>query len=99
MKTFLEELAERIPIERVILFGSRAGDEYLEGSDVDLIVVSPAFEDVPWPDRAADLYLLWDAPIDPEFLCYTPREFERKRDEIGIVRSAVAEGSEVPLPA
>lgn len=27
-----------------------------------------------------------------ELLCYTPEEFDRKRDELGVVRTAVEEG-------
>lgn len=33
-----------IPCERVFLFGSQAAGQAEEGSDIDLIVISPAWE-------------------------------------------------------
>lgn len=36
-----------------------------------------------------------DYPGGLELLCYTPEEFEAKREEMGIVRVAVEEGIEL----
>ena len=43
VKTFVNALSERIQVELVILFGSRARGEASEESDIDLLVVSPDF--------------------------------------------------------
>ncbi|MDR7482463.1 MAG: nucleotidyltransferase domain-containing protein [Armatimonadota bacterium] len=85
-------MGARFPLERVILFGSRArGDELLD-SDYDLILVSPAFEGIPWPDRLRAVLDLWDLDVDLQPLCYTPAEFARKSAEISTVAEAVREG-------
>ena len=41
------------------LFGSYARGDWLEESDVDLIVVSPGFEGVRWLDRLDLVAKLW----------------------------------------
>ena len=57
-----------------------------------LILVSPWFAAVPFLRRPVEVL---EAPDDPgglELLCYTPEEFEEKREEFGIVRVALEEG-------
>jgi len=92
---FVEKLKKKINIERVIVFGSRARGDYLEDSDVDLIIISKDFEGVSFYERMDKLILLWESPLDLEALCYTPEEFEQKKKEIGIVAEAVKEGIEI----
>jgi len=62
---------------------------------VDLIIISKDFEGVPFYERMDKLILLWESPLDLEALCYTPKEFEQKKKEIGIVAEAVKEGIEI----
>jgi len=95
IEAFIEKLKKRINIERVIVFGSRARGDYLADSDVDLIIISKDFEGVPFYERMDKLILLWESPLDLEALCYTPKEFEQKKKEIGIVAEAVKEGIEI----
>lgn len=95
IEKFVERLKEKIKVEKVIIFGSRAREDYLEDSDVDLIIVSRDFEGVLFYERMDKLILLWESPLDLEALCYTPEEFKKKKREIGIVRQAVEEGVEV----
>ena len=47
-----------IPVRRVVLFGSWARGEAKEWSDIDLVVVSPVFDD---PHSRREAALLWDA--------------------------------------
>jgi hypothetical protein len=47
---------------------------------------------VPFLRRAATILELLDYPGGLELLCYTPDEFEAKREELGIVRVALEEG-------
>ncbi|MFB6244958.1 MAG: HEPN domain-containing protein, partial [Candidatus Nanohaloarchaea archaeon] len=62
VKDTLEEAANRsgIRLEKVIMFGSRSRDDYREGSDVDLLIVSPDFEGVAWNKRPGPFYEAWD---------------------------------------
>lgn len=78
--------------ERVLVFGSRARGDALEHSDLDLILVSREFEGVSWLDRPLRVHEECDIRFGVELLCYTPEEYHRKREELGIVRSAEEEG-------
>ncbi len=86
---------ERIDATKVILFGSRARGDWLHESDYDFVVVSPRFEGMNFMERPVELYKFWHQWPGVELLCYTPEEFERKSNEIGIVAEAVREGIEL----
>src|SRR3990172_12460323 len=92
IEKFVKRVKKIIRIEKVIVFGSRAREDYLADSDVDLIIVSRDFEGVPFYERMDKLILLWESPLDLEALCYTPEEFKMKKEEICIVKQAVEEG-------
>lgn len=55
-------------------------------------LVSPRFAPMPLLRRAATVLELLDYPAGLELLCYTPEEFEERRQEMGIVRVAVEQG-------
>lgn len=79
----------------MIAFGSRVREDHLLHSDFDVILVSESFQKLKFIERPAGLYQFWpyDEPI--ELLCYTPDEFERKVNQIGIVQQAANEGMEI----
>jgi UTP:GlnB (protein PII) uridylyltransferase len=61
LSTFLAAVQERgICVTRLILFGSHARGEASEWSDIDVVVVSPAFDS---PDSRHLVNLLWDATV------------------------------------
>ena len=41
------------------------------------------------------MYEYWNEDLDLEVICYTPKEFEIKKNQIGIIRTAVKEGIEL----
>jgi len=76
-----------IEINRAFLFGSRARGDYLEESDWDVMIISPEFAGIPFPDRPT--MVLRRIPLRRvELLCYTEEEFQRRVEEIGIVAEA-----------
>lgn len=89
---FLPRLVARFTPTLVLAFGSRARGEGLAHSDLDLLIVSDAFRDVPWLARPVLVHEALDLPFGVDLLCYTPEEYERKRRELGIVRTATEEG-------
>ncbi len=91
LKRLKAELEDVYDIDRILLFGSRARGDWLYGSDVDLIVVSKDFEGKAFAERCADVLAHWHEDVDLEVLCYTPEEFARKKEKIGIVGQAVKE--------
>ncbi len=92
LKEFLIRLNEEIKIENIILFGSRAGRNFNEESDVDLIIVSSYFEGMNFFERASKMYDYWEMDIPVDFLCYTPKEFNKLKKGITIVSEALREG-------
>jgi predicted nucleotidyltransferase len=91
-RTELPTLRQRWEPLDVIAFGSRVRGDALSTSDLDLILVSPKFASVPFLKRAGHVLEGLGFPPGLELLCYTPQEFEEKRQEFGIVRVATEEG-------
>jgi len=92
IKEFLDKVKIKFHPEIIILFGSRARGDYLKDSDYDIIIVSPEFDDVHFLERIYQLLEFWDYDWDVDLLPYTPEEFEKKKNQIGIVNQAVREG-------
>lgn len=92
---FARLLRDNVGATKVILFGSRARGDWLHESDYDFVVVSPRFAGVHFSRRPVDLYPYWHGHPGVELLCYTPEEFELKREQLGIVQEAVREGIEL----
>ena len=93
---FIQRVREKYRITQAIFFGSRAKGEEFADSDYDIILVSPDFQGVFFSKRSALMYDFWRYwPLDIEPLCYTPEEFETKKNQIGIVSEAIKEG--IPL--
>lgn len=88
-------LANDIPIERVVLFGSQGRGDARPDSDVDLIIVSAAFEGKSLGQRAYPIRRAWNLDVAVDFLCYTPEEFEARRNRATIVQLALDEGREI----
>lgn len=74
-------------ISSAYLFGSRARGDFLAHSDWDILVVSPDFANIPFPERGT--LLLKTIPLRRvETFCYTEEEFRERSKEIGLVREA-----------
>jgi uncharacterized protein len=98
---YLDRIGGRWPIEQAVLGGARVADERgapaqrERGAEYVLILVSSAYDGMPWLERVYQASALWDAlemgaPADVH--CYTPAEFERKRETLRSVREAVEQG-------
>jgi predicted nucleotidyltransferase len=76
----IEELADRlrraIGDVEVYLFGSYARGEWLEDSDIDLIVVSKSFEGENIVERIGRLRRIVPEDLPVEILAYTPAELK-----------------------
>ena len=82
-------------VNEAYLFGSRAKGNALKTSDVDVILVSEGFASMNWFERMTFAYRKWPFKESLEPLCYTLKEFEKKRSELGIVMDAVNTGVRV----
>lgn len=98
---YLDRVGDRWPIERAILGGARVADvkgapaQRERGPEFVMILVSAAYDGMPWLERVYQAGALWDAlemgaPADVH--CYTPAEFERKLASLPIVRASAEQG-------
>jgi uncharacterized protein len=109
LERYVNRVADRWPIQRALLGGARvedlrgAGPQRERGPEFVIVLVSEHFDGVPWLERVYVAGSLWDAyemgaPADVH--CYTPAEFDRKRDSMRAVREAADHGLELlPEPA
>jgi len=76
----------------IIAFGSRVNGSAKEDSDIDLIVVSDAFEGIPFLERSRRFNeaISWHLRVD--VWCLTVMEFERLRRQVGVVADACRDG-------
>ena|SRR3989344_9624283 len=90
---FVKKARKKYNITKAIFFGSRARGDYLKDSDYDIILVSPDFEGIFFTQRISRMYEFWKHyPAEIEPICYTPKEFEKKKKQIGMVKKANEEG-------
>ncbi|MBV9335059.1 MAG: hypothetical protein JO262_22700 [Solirubrobacterales bacterium] len=108
LQRYLARVGDRWPIDAAVLGGARVADEQgappqrERGPEFIVILVSQAFEGMPWLERVYHAGSLWDglemgAPADVH--CYTPGEFERKRVTLPRVIHAVDSGIDLMAEA
>ena len=94
-------MGDRFPLERALVGGAMVADERgaapqrERGFEYVVVLVSEAFDGMPWLERVYQCGALWDAsemgaPADVH--CYTAAELERKRMTLRRVRDAVEQG-------
>ncbi len=98
----IEKTSEKyeLNLREVIIFGSRVTPNYREKSDIDILIVSEDFSDMAWNKRPGSFYEEWnyDELPDPEFICLTPEEFDRKKKrKPDIARTAVKKGKKMEI--
>jgi len=91
----LKEFKQRNKISKLYLFGSMASEQTHGSSDVDLIVVANRFRGKGLLERAPRLHMNWTLDYPVDFLCYSPEEFDRLKNQITIVKEAVENGIEI----
>lgn len=101
LRRYLDRVGDRWPIELAHLGGARVDDEKgalpqrERGPEYVLILVSAAFDGMPWLERVYQAGALWDAlemGAGADVHCYTHQEFERKRASLPSVKAAVEHG-------
>src|ERR1051326_4716675 len=74
IRRFAREIAERFQPEKIILFGSYAYGQPHAESDVDLLVIMPAYDVVAQEIRIG---LALDRPFSHDIVVRTPRQVAR----------------------
>jgi HEPN domain-containing protein/predicted nucleotidyltransferase len=78
IRRFARQLGERFHPDRIILFGSYAYGRPHAGSDVDLLVVTPAVREV---DQAIRMSLAFEPPFPLDLIVRTPAKLQRRLAE------------------
>ena len=95
LRQFINKIAKKLKLEKVILFGSRSHGTPRVDSDYDLVLVSSDFEGIKFYKRTSGLYTSWNLEAPVDFICLTPKEFEEKRKQPTVVRHAVEKGLQI----
>jgi hypothetical protein len=104
---YVARVADRWPLAAALLGGARheaargAGLQRERGEEFVVVLVSEAFDGVPWLERVYQAGALWDAGemgARPDVHCYTPVEFERKRASLAAVRNVAERGVDLQAP-
>jgi hypothetical protein len=106
---YVQRVTDRWPVQRAMLGGARVADlngappQRERGPEFVVVLVSEYFDGVPWLERVYQAGSLWDAyemGARADIHCYTPAEFERRLDQLKVVREAAEHGLELlPEPA
>ena len=101
LRSYLRRVGDRFPIDRALLGGARiddsngVGPQRERGPEYVVVLVSQAFDGVPWLERVHQCGSLWDASemgARADVHCYTSAEFERKRESLRRVREVAERG-------
>ena len=101
LRRYLSRTSDRWPLEAALLGGARVDDargampQRERGPEYVLVLVSRAFDGMPWLERVYQATALWDAlemGAAADVHCYTPEEFERKRAAMPAVRAVAERG-------
>ena len=94
LSQFIKETKKRIPVQKVILFGSHAKGTPKKWSDIDIAVISVKFAGMNDLERIKLLLdcvhrTKYDLPVDIETFGYTPEEYESAShfDFLGIIKA------------
>src|SRR5215469_1542398 len=90
IRRFAREVAERFRPDKIILFGSYAYGTPHQDSDVDLLVVMPARNEI---DQAVKIRLAIPAPFPMDLIVRTPQDLLWRLEEgDSFLREIVARG-------
>jgi hypothetical protein len=104
---YVERIGDRWPLTAALLGGARvedargAGVQRERGEEYVVVLVSEGFDGVPWLERVYQAGSLWDAGemgARADVHCYTPVEFERKREGLASVRAVAERGVDLTAP-
>lgn len=101
LQRYLNRIGDRWPLQAVLLGGARVDDlrgappQRERGPEYIVVLVSHAFDGIPWLERVYHATALWDGlemgdPADVH--CYTVDEFKRKRETTPRVRAVAERG-------
>ncbi|MBD3163625.1 hypothetical protein GF323_00325 [Candidatus Woesearchaeota archaeon] len=95
LSIFKNKINKKYSVDKMIFFGSRAKGKPKKDSDIDMVIVSKYFQGKKFRYRPLGMYTYWNLDYPVDFLCYTPEEFDKLKNQVTIVKEAVKEGIEI----
>lgn len=101
---YVRRVGDRWPLEHAVVGGARvddargAGPQRERGPEYVVVLVSEGFDGIPWLERVYQAGSLWDAAemgAAADVHCYTPAEYERKRESQPQLARVFAEGEDL----
>ena len=101
LRRYIERISDRWQLDAAVLGGARLADERgalpqrERGPEFIVVLVSPAYDGMPWLERVYQAGSLWDGlemGALADVHCYTPAEYERKRASLLAVRETADHG-------
>ena len=101
LAAYVARISDRWQVDVALLGGARVADECgapaqrERGPEFVVVLVSSAFEGMPWLERVYQAGNLWDGlelGATADVHCYTPAEFERRRGTLPAIRQAIEQG-------
>jgi hypothetical protein len=106
LRRYLRRVGDRFALRRALLGGAilddarGRGPQRERGPEFVVVLVSDAFDGVPWLERVYQCGSLWDAAemgAAADVHCYTAPELERKRETLRRVRDVAERGLELEV--
>jgi predicted nucleotidyltransferase len=85
----LPGITKEYKVKRILLFGSRIKGTQTTNSDIDVIIISDSFRDIPFISRMSHVLKRFRFTKHVDYLCYTPEEFERIKEKSSLLIDAL----------
>ncbi len=87
----IPRILKEIGPAKIYVFGSRVKGQATEDSDIDLIIVSDYFTNIPFVQRMATILRIADFDKHLDIICYTSEEYEKIRYSSSLIRNVIKE--------
>jgi predicted nucleotidyltransferase len=94
-KEALPKIFREFKPDKVIVFGSRVRGTARAESDIDVILFSSYFKNIPFLKRMPLVLKKAPFPKHVDYMCYTPQEYERIKSESSIIMDALDNSMEL----
>ena len=88
-KEVLPLIVKDLNPSKVLIFGSRVTGNITDDSDIDVIIISDAFKEIPFIKRMTRVMKLTRFPKHVDYLCYTPEEFMNVKASSSLLENAL----------
>ncbi len=96
-KEILPGIIKEYNVKKLLLFGSRVKGTQDKNSDLDVIIVSDSFQNIPFINRMSHVLKRFRFAKHIDYLCYTPEEFESIKENSSLLIDALEYAENIHL--